>query len=405
MSLDRRALRRDGALRSIAILRILTVVLIAVTVETVPLPFKAHLDHPLLEITLAVAVAYAVLIAWWVYQHPDSVPSRIVRAVIDVGVLCALTYESGGPVSQAKKAFFVLPVAAAMVRNPRVAAAWTIATMTASIVITLGHPAAEGPAGAAGVYAYAGYVGLVGAAATMLSAILARERNHILTLAGTRRQLLAWSLSAEDRAREELSYQLHDGPVQNLLAAARLHARARRGDISSLDQSEELLRTTIAELRHAIFELSPHTLSQAGLIGAIRAVAADAFRQAGLYIDVDLDENAAGAHDDLLFACARELVNNVVKHAQATRLEISLRRVRNEVVLTVADDGIGLDVLPPSRPGHLGLSAMHERISVVNGQLSLIPTSQAGARIKLQLPILADVSSERSESSPTAALI
>lgn len=387
MTGDQRAYDAERAVqRSLSVVRIVTIALIALSTELIKLPVGAKLSHPGLEITLTVAAVWAIGLVVVQRRLPARSPAPLVVGVIDVALMWVLTLESAGPVSQAKKAFFLLPVAVAMTRSPRATAGWTLVAMAAVTSMTLGNHSAEGASGSAGVFAYAAFIGLVGLAATLLSVLLARERDHIAHLADHRRELLAWNLSADERTRQRLAYQLHDGPVQNLLALLRLQARAQRGDVKSLDASQQVLTDTVAELRTAIFDLHPHTLSHAGLTGALRTIADDAAHRAALQAQLDLDEGAAGEHDELIFSCARELIANVVRHAQARELRLSLRREQNHVLLEVADDGIGLPQIPASRPGNLGLSTMAERISAANGRLELTDTDGPGTTVRLALP-------------------
>jgi len=88
-----------------------------------------------------------------------------------------------------------------------------------------------------------------------------------------------------------------------------------------------------------------------------------------------------------LFRIAQEAVVNAGRHAEATRIELSLRTVDSQVELRVADDGKGFNgTLPSSEPGHLGLQSMRERAELMDGELE-IESSDRGTRVLVRAPL------------------
>jgi signal transduction histidine kinase len=92
--------------------------------------------------------------------------------------------------------------------------------------------------------------------------------------------------------------------------------------------------------------------------------------------------------DALSWIC-REAATNVLKHSNARAATLSLRAEGDHAVLTVADDGVGIGPAPGgATPGvHIGLQVMHERAAQVDGELSLLPGEQAGARVRCRVPL------------------
>jgi two-component system NarL family sensor kinase len=89
-----------------------------------------------------------------------------------------------------------------------------------------------------------------------------------------------------------------------------------------------------------------------------------------------------------LFRITQEAVMNAVRHGGAKEVRIALTRSRDELTLTIEDDGTGfdgVDPFEPGEPGHLGLAGMRERAELMRGRLS-IDSSEQGSRVTLVAP-------------------
>ncbi len=191
------------------------------------------------------------------------------------------------------------------------------------------------------------------------------QRTEALNLANARLRQLAMEISLiEERERKRLASELHDSPMQKLaLAQFQITAGARYRDQEAEERLEtglELLREALQELRSLQFELSPPCLYQEGLAPALEWLASHATRRFGVALSFtaprsppSLDQNLA----IVLFQCARELVYNVAKHANASAGRIELDIQDRAVLLVVSDNGRGLPVCrcggPPGRSGRL----------------------------------------------------
>jgi two-component system NarL family sensor kinase len=145
----------------------------------------------------------------------------------------------------------------------------------------------------------------------------------------------------------------------------------------------------VQELRDAIFELHPYVFDEAGLEAAVRAIATRAAERTGAELRLDLASGGVGKHDQLLFSCARELVVNVVRHARARTLSVTLRREDGEVLLVVEDDGAGLDpnaLGARLANGHIGLATQRVRVESAGGRMSVISRPGVGTRAEVRLP-------------------
>jgi two-component system NarL family sensor kinase len=360
-------------------------VLALIRLAAIPLFFAAErlVDHPVQNSEpfgplLVVAAAYAVL-ALAMELGDRSLARPGVLAVLDLVLISALVASSGGPFSQLRYAFFLLPIGAALLLRPRATALASVSIVVAYAIITLTFPGDEDVRpDAAGFEVTQGlFLAWMGAAATLLSLLLTQRAREIAelaeartVLAESRGRLVAQALDAEDTARRRLAEALHDEALQNVLAARHeLGAEGARVDLVS-----EALDRTVRQLREAVFDLHPYLLEHAGLGAALRAVAERAGVRAGFRVTVESDRPAEGVHDQLLFSVGRELIANAAKHAGAEALVVSLRRADGAVELTVSDDGRGIDpqvAEAAPRHGHIGLASLRERVDAAGGTLAV----------------------------------
>ncbi len=215
-----------------------------------------------------------------------------------------------------------------------------------------------------------------------------RAADDIAELAAARGRLVAQALDAEERARRSMSESLHDGALQDILAAG--HDLWALGDAPGVEHARGLLRDVVARLRAVMVALHPTVLAYGGLEAALRAVAAQQAASGGFEVAVEVDPAAVGRHDELLLSVARELLTNAARHARASRVELTLRAEPGFVVLEVVDDGAGM---PPDRAraalaeGRIGLAIGVERVAAVGGTLAVRPRPGGGAAAQAELPL------------------
>jgi two-component system NarL family sensor kinase len=135
-----------------------------------------------------------------------------------------------------------------------------------------------------------------------------------------------------------------------------------------------MLDASVAELRGAIGVTHPSVLDRVGLDSALRALAEYHGRRGKLAVSVRVEPGLSARYDRLLFSSARELLTNVVKHARANEVSLSVSKVRGDLVLAVDDDGIGWElgnITALVQQGHYGLAAVVDRIESVDGTLEI----------------------------------
>jgi two-component system, NarL family, sensor kinase len=311
-------------------------------------------------------------------------------AVLDLAFICALAYTSGGPFSQLRYAFFVLPVGAAFLLTPPLTALASVVVVAAYVGVSLPHPATQRGEDLEFILTQALYVAWMGLAAVVLSVILTRRAQRIDQLAALRGRLVAEALDAEDRERRRLAEALHDEAIQNLLAARQELGEAERGDGESLRRARVGLDRSVEQLRTAIFELHPYLLESAGLPAALEAVAAEQGRRGRFHARVRVGPDASGEHDQLILSLARELLVNAAKHAEAKEVTVAVARTGSELVLEVGDDGRGIDLSRlASAPadGHIGLASCAQRVQALGGDFRVLRGEPNGTRVLATIPL------------------
>ena len=184
--------------------------------------------------------------------------------------------------------------------------------------------------------------------------------------------------------RNHLAHELHDAVSQLLFSASviaeslpRLWERNPERVKQGLAQLHQLTRGALAEMRTLLLELRPTALTEAAL-GDLLHQLVDAVRgQTRLQVTLTVEGQQTLPEDVqiTLYRIAQEALNNVIKHARATHVNVSLVNGMDTVTVRVADDGRGFD--PAAMlPGHMGIGIMHERAEAVG--ISLDVHSQVG---------------------------
>ncbi len=213
-------------------------------------------------------------------------------------------------------------------------------------------------------------------------------------LLATRTRLLDELLTAEARERQDLSETLHDGALQYVLAARQdLDDLAGDADQETYRRIDHALREASGLLRSTVTQLHPAVLEQSGLLAALQRLSDDTATRGHLALSLDASgwkETGRTSADRLLFDTARELETNVVKHAGASKLHVSLAKEDGVARLVVEDDGRGLDLEELSTrlaEGHIGISSRRIRIEAAGGRIAFEPVAPHGTKVVVELPI------------------
>nr|WP_321398037.1 CHASE4 domain-containing protein [uncultured Desulfobacter sp.] len=210
------------------------------------------------------------------------------------------------------------------------------------------------------------------------------------------RQLTYKLLLTEERERRQLASDLHDQISQNLaicqlkLSMLRTSCDAVHADRTrEINEIEDKLDQIIRETRTLTFEISPPILYELGLRPALEWLLENTFRQSGIdtCIEGDLEENwLDNSLSILIFRTVRELLHNVIKHANASKTVVCLSQKPNLFEICVTDNGIGFDSEKQSKINGFGLFSIRERFSSIGGEFLVLSVSGEGTRAILRIP-------------------
>lgn len=225
------------------------------------------------------------------------------------------------------------------------------------------------------------------------------ERTAIAERRSTQLRILASELAqAEQRERRRLAKILHDH-LQQLLYAAKLKTGLLRRSLHDeaslplLQQTADLLDESIAESRSLAMALSPPVLYDRGLVGAIQWLAREFNQKHNLSVELELEAEAEPNDEGtrvFVFEAIRELLLNVVKHAQTPSAHVRLASLGQEQLqAVVSDTGMGFDASRLESRGPntgFGLLSIRERLEVMGGRLEIDSATGKGTRVILEVP-------------------
>jgi two-component system, NarL family, sensor kinase len=219
-----------------------------------------------------------------------------------------------------------------------------------------------------------------------------------------RQALTKRALASSDAERARIAASLHDGVVQDLVAATlMLRGQARRaaatGDLergADLTQAAATVRASIGSLRSLLVEIYPPNLADAGLVAALRDLAATLDRP-GTAIVFELDDDAiarlAPPQSEAVFRVVQETVRNATKHAGASTITVSISGQAEWVEISVTDDGAGFDPAAAidaqderRRDGHLGLLLLTDAATAANAALQVSSGPGLGTNYEMRVP-------------------
>jgi two-component system sensor histidine kinase DegS len=223
----------------------------------------------------------------------------------------------------------------------------------------------------------------------------------------TLRQQLARVTAAQEEERQRIARDLHDG-VGPALASMNLRLRTlgkllNRDPSLAVAQIEELAdlaQANVRDIRRLIYDLRPAALDELGLVPALRDHLDRCQREHGLIVEFSADDGnrLPAPLETALFRIVQEAVNNVVRHARARHVRVTLSRSPHCTVLRVADDGQGFDPKDRLSSEHLGLWSIRERVRQFGGSFDLHSAPGQGTVLDLKMPSESNVEAEWTRS-------
>jgi signal transduction histidine kinase len=208
-------------------------------------------------------------------------------------------------------------------------------------------------------------------------------------------------VKVDEEARKKLARDLHDGATQSIAAIAmrmsyiyKLIERSPNDVIAELKKVEDLARKTTKEVRHILFTLRPLVLETQGLMVALNQLAekmGETYQQAvTIRVEREVESYLDHHQQGIIFYIIEEAVNNARKHAQASLITVTLKRLPDSVMIEIQDNGVGFDMSRVSSTydlsGSLGLINMRERAELLHGSLSIESSEDSGTKITVLIP-------------------
>ncbi|GGQ79063.1 HAMP domain-containing sensor histidine kinase [Streptomyces flaveolus] len=197
-------------------------------------------------------------------------------------------------------------------------------------------------------------------------------------------------LLAQEAERRRIAQELHDEVGQSMTAILLVLGRAADDADQplrdELHQAQEITRESLDEVRRLVRRLRPGVLDDLGLISALTSLTHDFATHTGLRVTrrFEADLPALDHETELvLYRVAQESLTNAARHADAERLEVSLGRADDAVVLTITDDGRGIEAACEGA----GIRGMRERALLIGAALDITSAPGAGTRIRLAAPV------------------
>jgi signal transduction histidine kinase len=240
--------------------------------------------------------------------------------------------------------------------------------------------------------------GTIGLIVNRLVAIQKIQRRELI-LANIRLGQHAQTLEqlAVSRERNRIARELHDTLAHTLsgqavnLEALKIMIPSKDTDIHDmLDQSLDNTRVGLTETRRALKALRSKQIDDLGLSIATRNLAIDAASRGDFELSVNISDYLPEITPDIeqcVYRITQEALENIVRHAKATQVELVLTSENSELLLTITDDGRGFETEDINVTDKLGIQGMQERAEILNGDFKILSNPVNGTTVRLSIPI------------------
>jgi signal transduction histidine kinase len=226
----------------------------------------------------------------------------------------------------------------------------------------------------------------------------ARAQNQVLAqeLEEANQKLQTYATQLEKlavaRERNRLARDLHDSVTQTVFSmtlttqsASLLLERDSDRVEAQLDRLSQLARNALAEMQLLITELRPEETARGGLAATLRRYLADGRFSENLSVSLEVqgEQPVRPAEEQGLFHIVQEALNNIVKHAQASKARVRLH-LSEPMWIEIEDWGQGFDLQQAQSSGRVGLLSMRERAAEIGWGLQIVTSTGAGTRVRVE---------------------
>lgn len=203
-------------------------------------------------------------------------------------------------------------------------------------------------------------------------------------------------IDSEEKERKRIASDLHDG-VGQLMSAAWMNLQALKNQVSELNSAEaELLDKSLAlvnescnEVRQVSHNMMPNALLLKGLVKAVQEFIGQ-INQRNIKINLTtegLSDNLPSHVETVLYRVIQESVNNVIKHAKASKLDISIIKSLDGIDVMIEDNGIGFNLKNANKNNGIGLSNIKSRIQYLEGTVEWNTSEKNGTLVAIFIPL------------------
>jgi PAS domain S-box-containing protein len=213
------------------------------------------------------------------------------------------------------------------------------------------------------------------------------------------RALATRLVEAVENERRSLARELHDQAGQTTWALNLMLGRLRQdldaggAHAARFDRIDELVTNVMDELRRLTLNLRPPSLDRAGLLQALREYVEFYRAQSALAVDLvtsDLERRLPADVETAIYRVVQEALTNVVRHASASHVSVTVERRGERVFAAIEDDGQGFEVAAALSSGRLGVLGMRERARSLGGEFRITSAPGKGTTVRFDLPVCAD---------------
>jgi two-component system sensor histidine kinase DegS len=218
--------------------------------------------------------------------------------------------------------------------------------------------------------------------------------------AGQLQRLLNETVGVQERERQRIAQDMHDG-LNQLVIGAKLELKSARERLSVDDQPaaelsllrvRDVLDRMERDLKQIVYDLRPPSLDALGLAPSLRGYAERFQQYLGIICEVRVEGVPYRLPADMeigIYRIMQEALQNVSAHAQARQVRVMITFSPEAVAMVIADDGQGfdLDFVQKNQVGHLGIMGMQERAESLGSQIAIRTAPGQGTQIRLVVPV------------------
>ncbi len=200
-------------------------------------------------------------------------------------------------------------------------------------------------------------------------------------------------IEAEEKERKRIAQDLHDSLGQAISAMMVIASNLNTENVEEEEKHQKLLNLidrTYEELRNISHNIMPNTLITLGIIPAIRELV----DEMNAYKDLKITFSGSGNFkklDDIqaiaLYRIIQEALSNIIKHAQATKVVISLKHEKNKLLLSIKDNGIGLNTSKINNVSGIGWKNILSRVAILTGEIDLKSAPGKGTHLSVNIAV------------------